>query len=93
MPLGYRSTARCYAVEMVSLVAAIEQNGQVIIFVRQTNSAKARWAVPARLVPLDIARNLLRFQAPNVVVLVQAVDVAAYQEPLLILFSISTYLA
>ena len=78
---------------MVSLITAIAQNGQVIIFVRETNSAKARWAVPARFVPLSIAGNLLGLQAPNVVVLVQTVNVATYQEPLVILFRFSTYLA
>jgi hypothetical protein len=55
---------------MVSLITTIAQNGQVIIFVRETNSAKARWAVPAWFVPLNITSNLLGLQAPNVVVLV-----------------------
>lgn len=41
LPLGYRSMERCYAVQMISLVAAVAQNGQVIISVRKTNSTKA----------------------------------------------------
>jgi hypothetical protein len=85
--------ARCYAVDMVSLVATIAQNGQVVVFVTQTNSAKARRAVPARAAPLYTGRDLHGLEAPNVVVHVSAEDVAAYQEPLLILFGASTYLA
>jgi hypothetical protein len=43
---------------MISLVAAVAENGQVIVSVMKTNSTEARWTVPARFIPLHVAGNL-----------------------------------
>uniref|UniRef100_A0A0A9H388 Uncharacterized protein n=1 Tax=Arundo donax TaxID=35708 RepID=A0A0A9H388_ARUDO len=84
---------RVQAVQVITPITPITQDDLVIILVRETNPAEARWAVPVWFVTLSITCNLLRLQAPDVVLLVQTERVTTNQESLCLLFRFFTYLA
>lgn len=84
---------RIHAVYVISIITAITQDRPFIILGLEAASAQARWAVPAWSVLLLLTCNLALFQAQDMIELVSAVRMAAYQEFLVFIFTCATMLA